>query len=241
MYQKHPCCKTPKKKTTKIWRYMDVTKLLSILENRSLWFSNIAHLDDPLEGFLNRATVENFRTLPKNLSKKEKQEKQAIIEHNLAIIKNARYLLHVSSWNISEYESAAMWQLYLKNNEGVAIQSTYQRLKDSFKNTSEEIHIGMVQYIDNDNDIIDWSNAFNYAVHKRKSFEHEKELRAIVFSPYIAPKGGKIEVNVETLIEKIYVAPTSKPWILNLLKKIIDRYGLKIPLEQSRLFEDPLY
>ena len=34
----------------------------------------------------------------------------------------------VNCWHINEHESAAMWDLYLKSNEGIAIQSTYQKL-----------------------------------------------------------------------------------------------------------------
>lgn len=240
MYKDHPSCKAPKKKTIKVWRYMDVTKLLSILENESLWFSDITYLDDPLEGFLNRATVKNLRTLPKDLPKEEKEKKQQILETNLQMMKQARKLLNISSWHINEHESAAMWQLYLKSNEGVAIQSTYTRLKESFKNAKEDVLIGTVKYIDEDNDTIDWTNVINYALHKRKSFEHEKELRAIVFSPS-TDGGGTVKIDLETLIEKIYVAPNSKQWIIELLKKIVNRYKLDIPVEQSKLYENPLY
>jgi hypothetical protein len=35
-----------------LWRYMDLAGLLAILEGQALWFSKVAHLDDPIEGSL---------------------------------------------------------------------------------------------------------------------------------------------------------------------------------------------
>ncbi|MBN2087147.1 hypothetical protein JW758_02265 [Candidatus Peregrinibacteria bacterium] len=220
---------------------MDITKLLSILESNSLWFTDITYLDDPLEGFLNRATVEKFRKMPEDTPKEQEEKTKKIIETNLQLLKQARNMLNVSSWHMNEGESAAMWQLYLKSHEGIAIQSTYERLKGSFKNAKEDVLIGVVKYIDEDTDTIDWTNVINYALHKRKSFEHERELRAIVLSPS-DNGGGSVNVDLEILIERIYVAPNSSKWVHELMQEVIKRYGLdKIPVEQSKLYASPLY
>ena len=53
----------------------------------------------------------------------------------------------VNCWHENEHESAAMWKLYIKSVEGIAIQSTYSKLKKSFIN-DEIIFIGKVKYID---------------------------------------------------------------------------------------------
>ena len=240
MHKEHPSFNPPKNQTAKIWRYTDLAKLLAILEDNTLFFPNITNLDDPLEGFLNRATVLNFRRLPADLIGNAKEKTREIHEKNLRLIKESRKLLSVSSWHISEHESAAMWQLYSKNNEGIAIQSTYERLTDSFHYEKKDVFIGKIKYIDEDNDLIDWTNLFNFALHKRKSFEHEKELRAIISFPS-ATGGSPVVINTERLIEKIYVAPDSPQWLFELIQKIIKRYGLKIPVEKSRMYEDPLY
>ena len=240
MYEEHPLCTPPQNQTARIWRYMDVTKLLSMLDG-SLWFSNITCVDDPLEGFLNRATVKKFRELPKDLPKINEEAVKKTIEENLKIIKWGRGLLNISSWHMNEGESAAMWQLYLKSENGIAIQSTYRRLRDSFKDSKEAVHIGIVKYIDEDDDTIDWRNVINYALHKRKSFEHEKELRAIVFSPS-DNGGGSVDIDLEVLIEKIFVAPNSPKWTYELIKRTVRKYGFdKIPVEQSEMYPAPLY
>lgn len=240
MYKTHPSCKAPSDTTVKLWRYMDITKLLFILENKSLYFPQIDHLDDPLEGFLTKATVKKIRKLSDTLTDSEKAEKEDIIERNLQAFKRAREAICVSSWHMNNFESAAMWKLYLKSDEGIAIQSTYKRFIDSFKKSEQDIFIGAVTYVDEDNDEIDWRNVLNYALHKRKSYEHEKELRALIMD--YPPEGGIIvPVDLGTLIEKIYVAPNSPKWIHGLLNKVVKRYKLNIEVEQSKLFEDPIY
>ena len=56
-----------------------------------------------------------------------------------------RKLTLINCWYQSEYESDAMWQLY--SNNGIAIQTTFGKLKNSFKNSNDNVLIGQVKYI----------------------------------------------------------------------------------------------
>ncbi len=49
---------------------------------------------------------------------------------------------------MNNYESAAMWDLYLKNGDGIAIQTTVLNFKNSLDVTDETIYLGEVNYID---------------------------------------------------------------------------------------------
>jgi hypothetical protein len=51
MYKEHEVFQLPHDRDTYIWRYMDLTKLVSILDSRALWFSRADHLGDPFEGY----------------------------------------------------------------------------------------------------------------------------------------------------------------------------------------------
>ncbi len=77
---------------------------------------------------------------------------------------------------MNEHESAAMWKLYAQTNEAVAIQSTYQKLASCLP---ENVFVGVVHYIDYETQWLPEGNAMWPFVHKRKSFEHERELRAL--------------------------------------------------------------
>ncbi|MGS0534385.1 hypothetical protein ACU80C_31965 (plasmid) [Bacillus mycoides] len=54
----------------------------------------------------------------------------------------------MNCWNLNEYEPAAMWNLYLKSSEGVAIQTTFDKIKKSLEACEEGIIVGKVDYID---------------------------------------------------------------------------------------------
>lgn len=159
----------------------------------------------------------------------------------------------ISCWHLSEYESAAMWKLYLKSNEGIAIQSTFDLLKTPLKNDNHDVFIGKVKYIDFQKDWMPEGNMLYPFVHKRKSFEHEKELRAIIqelrykkngeidWSKPLFDDGIYVQVDLVVLIDKIYLAPTGPKWLFELVKSITKKYKLDKDVLQSSLDDVPVY
>lgn len=247
MYQNHPEFEEPKDEEIKIWRYLDFTKFVSYLDRKALFFTRADKLDDRFEGKFTDADINRWKDVLKIKRKTEKIE----------ILNSFRKVINISSWHINEYESAAMWKLYLTGKEGIAIQSTFKRLKDSFKlNKVDEIYIGFVKYIDYEKDIIPDRNIFNPFLYKRKSFEHEKELRAIIMKfalaeqskgkhiLYVDPEwiGNYVESDLSVLIENIVVSPTAPDWFTELIRSIMNKFGLiDIEIKQSDLTKDPLY
>lgn len=155
----------------------------------------------------------------------------------------------INCWHMSNYESAAMWKLYSKSNEGIVIQSTYNRLVKCFDKSSIKVHIGIVTYVDYEKDIFNFGNVFSPFLHKRKSFEHEKELRCVIWkwnfnNPNLnkLEKGGvKIEIDIKELIGNIYVSPDSPIWFTELVKDITRKYDIPVPIINSRLNDKPLF
>ena len=62
-----------------------------------------------------------------------------------------------------------MWKQYA-DNDGIAIKTTFERLKMAFSNTKEAIYISNVQYIDYDKEFMPEGNGMYLAVHKKKKF-----------------------------------------------------------------------
>jgi hypothetical protein len=62
----------------------------------------------------------------------------------------------INCWHMNEYESVAMWNLYSKAKEAIAIVSTYTRLRECL---NENFWIEEVQHIDYDRDTIPPGNA----------------------------------------------------------------------------------
>jgi hypothetical protein len=142
---------------------------------------------------------------------------------------------------MNEFESAAMWKLHLKSDEGVAIQSTYKRLADSFKETVPEVWIGVVNYIDYEVQRIPTENALYPFIYKRKSFEHERELRAVIWDDTNQTNGLQVRINAEELVENVFVSPTAQNWFEELVKSVMMKYGFSKNVIKSSLAKDPLF
>jgi hypothetical protein len=259
MYKAHPVFICPSDPDVKIWRYMDIAKYLSLLEKRSLFFTRADLLGDPFEGSLPSTQGQiNIDDIVKVQAAKHLGLNPDQIESPTSIHAGIRRNVFVCSFHMNDYESAALWSIYSKANQGVAVQSTFSRLIDCFKEYSRNsILIGKMNYIDYNTEVIDvFKNTLFPIVHKRKSFEHEKELRAVVFYPkefyreissnppqgtYDSDSRGiYVDVDLNALIERIYVAPTTEPWINDLLISITQKYGIDKPIKQSSLDANPI-
>lgn len=119
------------------------------------------------------------------------------------------------------------------------------------------LFVGCVNYIDYNKEIIPSNNTFFPCIHKRKSFEHERELRAVI-TPIIIITGSNgvkrptltlkplptdgvyIPVDIDNLIETIYVSPTCERWFEDLVLSILKTYHIKKPVIKSSLADDPI-
>jgi hypothetical protein len=124
--------------------------------------------------------------------------------------------MYVSCWHANLVESAAMWAQYatlsvsmlakerhgfgelgfvqqkqafsLPTCLGIAIRTTCERLTSSLLPSPEEpIYVGAVSYVDFDKGVIPEGSLFYPLLHKRSSFAHEREVRAVIQR---LPKGG---------------------------------------------------
>ncbi|MGG3626584.1 hypothetical protein ABES25_24075 [Bacillus gobiensis] len=232
MYKKNFASTIPEDSNTMIWRYMDFTKFVSLLAYKKLFFTRADKFRDPHEG-----TPSFSRT--SKLS-------QATIENAKRLFKGSRKNVLISCWHMNNYESAAMWDLFLKTNEGIAIQTTVGNLMDSFNDAEEDIYISKVHYIDLDKERMPEGSLLYPFIHKRKSFTHEQEIRAIHVDlgdfdrlPPHYDFGKNIKVNLDVLIERIYVAPDAPNHFGELVKCITKKYDLDKPIQHSTLYELP--
>lgn len=247
MFKEHQVFHAPDHPNVKIWLYMDFTKLVSIFEKQSLFFARADKFDDPFEGAWTRANLQAHKNLP-FMSEHDGKPSQAW-ERMVLFFKSQIRHTAINCWHMNEHESAAMWKLYLASNEGIAVQSTYQRLCNSFVD-DETVYVGTVHYLDYDNEYFDPGNLFEPFVHKRKSFEHERELRALVAR---SPKGDllsdedtivagvNIRVDLRELIERIYIAPGAPSWFAEVVEAVVRLYGHSFSVESSQLGARPMY
>jgi hypothetical protein len=256
-YEEADYISKPEDGNVPIWRFMDFTKFVSRIDKRSLCFCRADKLEDPFEGSYPKANVdarpEWYKDYPVPLSAIEKVWTQTITSYRRWTV--------VNCWHMNEHESAAMWKLYLSNREGVAIRSSFKRLMDCFKYYSDNrVLVGVVKYLDYNSEYLSERFPITAFFSKRKSFEHERELRALIFKIPIneekkmednsyefdfgldwCQEGIYVPVDLDILVEDVFVSPFAPPWFFDLVKSLLHRYGLSWEVKQSSLSDDPVY
>lgn len=241
--------------SAKLWRYMDFTKLVSLLANQSIYLRRSDEFKDVFEGVLFGYGVENAREdieamfseagcserFIQNQLEKAEEVANDVIERAERNRKN----VFINCWHLNEYESAAMWDLYLKSNEGIAIQTTFDKIKRSLNVCKEEVFIGKVKYIDHTkhkNLIESYLEPF---FTKRISFKHEQEVRLVyALTPhheeYVENPveiGKNIQVNLADLIERVYVSPDADPWFVDIVKVVLGKFNINVEVIHSDLYK----
>jgi len=260
MYQEFYGVETPED-SFKIWRYMDFTKFVSLLKERALFFSFYKEFDDPFEGNFPFGIIQsvsltikevNAMSVDKSYYSRYITDEEALDlakEQFQKVKKTIDKRPHIiNCWHQSDYESTAMWNLYSGLDKGIAIQTTIGKLKECFHGYKQDVAIGKVEYLDFGEDTINWGYLFytyRLFLYKRLSFEHEKEIRAIISVSRKKIdqnlKGDYIPVDLEILIENIYVSPKAKDWFRDLVEETAKKYNMEINVLKSKLNEAPAY
>lgn len=226
MYIDNSLVKKPDDENSKIWRYLDFPKFVSLLHEKKLFFVQACKLPDRFEGLW----LKTDRKLDEYFKEYQK-------------------FTCISCWQKNESESALMWEIYPKSDNGIAIQSTFKRLKQSFVNEKRDIYTGEVNYTNFVLDSIP-ENTLVPFFRKRIPFSDEHEIRAIYqeidkglekkstidFVNY----GTYIIVDLDKLIEKIYISPKTEKWFHNLVQSIVNKYEINKEVIKSSLGDVPM-
>ena len=113
----------PPSENRTIWRYVDFTKFVSLLETQKLFFARADQFEDPYEGSWSSAGVRLLRDPAQNGGLPSHAVEQLVAYSGVQ-----QKEMFISCWYANESESAAMWKLYLQSNEGVAIRTDYATL-----------------------------------------------------------------------------------------------------------------
>ena len=231
MYQDHPLLSPPPDGAV-LWRYMDFTKFVSLLETSALFFCRPDQLGDPFEGSISSAT----RPIHAGEPQVGSPTKQGTLD-----LRWFMRLARVNCWHMGEFESEAMWRLYTRERDGVAIKTVFARFKEALVG-EESVHVSRVSYQDYRTEIIPFGNALLPLVHKRISFQHEQEVRALYTEiPAEDATGGYCEVDLLRLVEEIVVAPFAEDWFVDLVRSLAERHGIGDRIRPSTLSDAPTF
>ena len=77
--------------------------------------------------------------------------------------------------------------------------------------------------------------------YKRKSFEHEREVRALIRNHENTGKGVSHPVDLDVLIKNVYVSPYAPEWFAQVVRDVVKKYHLDKPVVYSSMKEQPFY
>lgn len=238
-----------------VWKYMSLTKLLSLLQTEALFFSRADQFEDLHEGAFTFASMERFK----------EEHEVSFEEHFLTLTRQIPMRSFVSCWHSSQVESVALWKIYGQIEGSIALLTTVGALKSAFPSTNDSVNgplisqdIRSVQYIDYREENPELSELTGTLCYKRLAFSYEKEIRVIrqefptrpsvsrpgkrviTLEPLPTELGRQLSVSVSELVHRLYLAPSSPEWVLPVVRSLMDRYGYSaIECCQSQLDELP--
>lgn len=234
---------------TVLWRYVDLYRLLDLLQTSELHLTRVDQMEDRWEGAYSSVNV---------------AQRPAVYGKDWAMMSTAfpqmyaysRTHTFLNCWYVGADESYAMWRLYGASGKGVAIKTNAARLKAALRG-SLTILGGRVSYVDYDATYIPEGNVLYPYVHKRKSFAHESEYRlislwfpktletnehkvAVQSEPDTPPPFLRESVDLNKLIEAVYISPDAPSWAAGVVTDVVHKYAPAAPVRQSDLGADPV-
>lgn len=195
----------------RIWRYMSFPQFLNFLRTGNLLFRRVGNFGDPYEG-----------AIPKSLEQlrgKVYEESEQEYPEDFGSILSAqnefmRKLSYANCWHMNKAESAAMWEHY--GEKGIAITSSTDAIYSSFEDTDKKLFARPVQYLNYHDNLEELSEEEKSELQsaavdvsselvstlflKRKSFQHENELRVVFTNISFIPEEEYEEMEYNILV-----------------------------------------
>ena len=148
----------------------------------------------------------------------------------------------MNCWRSGSAESLAMWDLYGKGSGIVAVKTTVELLKQAVSSFPKPVYLTKVDYID-------WNtaplpnNLLTVCARKDMSYEHEKEVRAMIWETpparstlrklYDGVVGIEVPFDPRLFITEVVMGPREPGWVAPLVQRIITVYRLPHPVKTS--------
>jgi hypothetical protein len=226
-----------------LWKYMDLPKYLSLLSSSSIWLARPDTFKDKREGVFHhemKKELEGFYNemskrpdFPNDLPVKNVNEFQEYLSRNTFI----------SCWHKSLNENMVMWEIYGETENSVSIKTTALKLKDSFCIEAvykDALEVALDEVVYENSDVLPYEKNYRQPFFlKREHFAFEKEVRLYFrsrkhHSISDAQYGYKIQVNLNALIDEIYVHPDADDWFVKAVQDLTNRYGINKQVQKGQ-------
>ena len=227
-----------------LWKYFRLERFRSTLTESRLYFASASQFIDPFEG----AVAVQLNVPPPDPRYAEMES----VEHAFFQLKR---LTKICCWHRAAYESDAMWKLYAGDHKGIAICTTPDRIRASFRPFRlkpeygvEDLWGGPVQYVDLTKVRMRGVAMLDRFFFKHRAFEWEREYRLAIslrmaeeFGVQVPEHGILVDVDLSVLIERIVLGSTTTETERATVTQNVAAAGLSDRLELSTLLGQPRY
>lgn len=224
---------------TELWRYMDFSKFVSLLNSSSLWIARSDTFRDKHEGKFHSEMEESLLKFYESQEYDSDAKIKSADDFQMYLIKNA----FINCWHENLDENMVMWEIYGRSECSIAIKTSVGKLTNSvdvssIKEHCSDICIGRVNYIKSE----EVSGELNYVFpffRKRPHFAFEKEVRLFIssYSPNNPSldrvSGYNLPVNLPDMIENVFVHPDAPSWLHDAVQAVVDRFELQVTVEKG--------
>lgn len=250
----HPSFPRPDDVNSRLWRYLSFGRFRWLVENRRLYMPRPEQLarNDNFEGTMPRMEAAWWDESIKRGEATGRADKiRCNKKRYMGFVRSYRTGWFISCWHLEEDENSAFWEIYGKDNQSVAIVTTFAKLE---KALPDHILAGCVRYIDYETQVFETEgdkmpNLFDYIMHKRSPYNWEQEVRAVASAHSPAALGGDdIAANIvnssyapqidpQQLISEIVVHPRASAEFYDSVGLFCEEHGLPAPRLSGLSFE----
>lgn len=230
--------------STKLIRYLDLAKLLSLIDTSSLFLSRMDNLDDSFEG---KMLIYNYKLREKMFYAAKAEGSMpfdTFLDMEKSIVESYeifRKRVFLNSWNKYEGESMAMWRIYSEMGNGIALVSDVSRIKDALKKSTPDVYLGQIEYFNHEKEgNMKEGNIFFPIITKQIAYSYENEVRLFHISSdndFIEENkfGIYLPVELERLLFKIIIGPFTPKWVEEAITNLLLKYGISVQVVRSSI------
>lgn len=210
----HPAFAQPADATECVWRYLNLRKFADLVSNKHLCFSRIDKFPDPFEGSVVRRHNEGLDPNCWVVSYSPSYSvRGSDLERLAKYRKMARYGMYAVCWQLGGDESDLMWRSYCEPKEaGLAVALRYDRLAESVSYYT--FNVGCVRYIDYETETFpDAEHGLHAAMHKRRAFADEREVRVVHVPNHWVGRDGRREVGPDDTPPRRFLRWDPEVWV----------------------------
>lgn len=236
----HPAFIQPVEDLT-LWKYLDFPNFVSLLHKESLYLPRLATLEDPWEGRNGQEfDLAGLRKTYLDLIQGRGEISMASFDEHVKVIVDMDMLKiprqhFISSWHANTDESMAMWRIYSKAPNSLALRTRYSRL---VAGTPARLLIGLVEYRNGGDRNAILESAYKVVMRKRLEYRYENEVRLVRRTETKAEEElpGVLEpVELGTAIEEIVISPLAEDWFAEVVRATCSRFGHEFAVSTSSL------